>query len=397
MLSVATNKNPEIHTTTTIRDTSAVLKRNLLTTALHSAATYLYDLDGFPGKAGWWGRPNEPSESSSIWATVKAAREIARDRLWRETNASLVPVEIALVVDDVSPAYFATAGGPIPPTDPDLGFSSVLHYMPAHELARTGAAFRTFLLSDLLLPSFQTEVLPSLKLIVFANALRIEPAVRSYIGTTLAQGGRTLLYIWAPNSIHEDSEGAVSFDASGPAAITGLPLVQGPGESSLQADISGFAFPYFGPSYGISPWFTLDGSPPGVSVLASYRSSKRPAVVKKSFGSHTVVFSGAVMLPTEVYTKIARAAGVHMLLTTASDVVDVGGTALMVVAGDPTLHAAREISLPRRFGAVIGASSGAYLGDANATSTQTVCKRCDGFKTAEMAPGDVSLFFLEEL
>ena len=107
MLSVATNKNPEIHTTTTIRDTAAVLKRNLLTTALHSAATYLYDLDGFPGTAGWWGRPNEPSESSSIWATAKAAREIARDRLWRQTNASLVPVEIALIVDDVSPAYFA--------------------------------------------------------------------------------------------------------------------------------------------------------------------------------------------------------------------------------------------------------------------------------------------------
>ena len=46
VLSVKTNPHPEIHTTTSIRDTLRVLQRNLMTVGMRSCGCYLYDLDG---------------------------------------------------------------------------------------------------------------------------------------------------------------------------------------------------------------------------------------------------------------------------------------------------------------------------------------------------------------
>ena len=89
------------------------------------------------------------------------------------STGALLSIEVALIVDDISPSYFAAVGGPIPASDPDKGFSSLLHYMPAHELARAGIPYRNYLLTDLLLPSFQTDILPTLKLVIFTNALRV--------------------------------------------------------------------------------------------------------------------------------------------------------------------------------------------------------------------------------
>ena len=46
VLSAKTNPHPEIHTTTSIRDTLRVLQRNLMTVGMRSCGCYLYDLDG---------------------------------------------------------------------------------------------------------------------------------------------------------------------------------------------------------------------------------------------------------------------------------------------------------------------------------------------------------------
>jgi hypothetical protein len=385
-------------------DTLAVLKRNLLTVGLHSAATYLYDLDGFPGKAGWWGRPAAKPESEAIWALVQATAT----RLWPAdgggSGGTLVevalPLEVALIVDDISSSYFEAVGGPIPAADPDNGFSSLLQYMLAHALSRTGIPFRNYLLADLRLPSFQSEVLPSLKLIIFANTLRVPAPVRAYIKGALTGGGRTLLWLWAPNAVQDDSGGGSStgptFDPSGPANITGLPLVMGSGGAiSLQADIAGFAFPYFGYSgYKVAPWFTVAKQATGVKVLASYHTNKLPAVVSAMLGGgptrHTMIFSGAVKLPTEVYTKIAVAAGCHPYVKTTSDIVDTGGSggALMLVAGDPKLKAARTVTLPAKAAKVEDGS------DLVGNKTKLVCTACTSFETPVLAPEGVALFWV---
>lgn len=405
VLSIKSNPHPEIHTTTTLQDTLRVLKRNLVTSAMHNVATYLYDLDS----KGWWGLPGQQQESEAIWSTVRGATQELSARIWPQSStfgstSDEIEVEIALIVDDFSPAYFETAGGPIPRTNPDLGFSSLLNYHPAHALARIGAPFRNYLLTDLLLPEFQSDVLPSLKLIIFANCVHVPRTVSNYINRTLWHSDRTLLWLWAPNVIAEEpgenvqGGGAVHFDPSGPARITGLPLRMGAGESSLQADIAGFAFPYFGPSsYKIAPWFYVDTAAADASnlqleVLAQYHESKLPALVRGSLPSGaTSIFSGAVMVPTEVYAKIAKSSGCKIILDTASDVVEVGGAGLMLVAGDPSLpRARRTVHLPSAVSKVEDLSN---VLTANATAP-TVCHNCSSFRTALVAPGDVLIYAL---
>ena len=104
----------------------------------------------------------------------------------------------------------------------------------------------------------------------------------------------------------KDDEKGPTFDPTGPATITGLPLVMGAGSIPLQADISGFAFPYFGPGYyPIAPWFSLaKDAPADVEVLARYHSNHRAAMVSAKRADHTVIFVGVIKLPTEVYTKV---------------------------------------------------------------------------------------------
>ena len=403
VLSVKTNPHPEIHTTTTIKDTIRVLQRNLMTVGMKSCGSYLYDLDGFPGKAGWWGKPSEAADSQAIWSTVKAAREIISERMWPPSDSlpivtATLPIEVALIVDDVSPSYFAAIGGPIPSADPNEGFSSLLHYMPAHELARAGIPYRNYLLTDLLLPAFQSDVLPTLKLVIFANALRVPASVAQYINGTLASGNRTLLWLWAPGVV-KDGQSGPTLDPTGPAVITGLPLVMGAGSIPLQADIRGFAFPYFGPGdYPIAPWFSLAQSPSGresvpvdVEVLARYHSNHRAAMIRAKRANHCVIFSGAIKIPTELYTKIAFDAGCHVYIKTAEDIVETGGQVLMVVAGDPKLSKAkRTVTLPTKVAKVEDGSG--LLGGKGSVST--LCEECAAFDTATMAPGDVALFFI---
>ena len=189
-----------------------------------------------------------------------------------------------------------------------------------------------------------------------------------------------------------------TLDPAGPATITGLPLVMGPGSIPLQADISGFAFPYFGPGYyPIAPWFTLAKSPAGhevvpnaVEVLARYHANHRAAVISAKRSQHTVIFSGAIKIPTEVYTKIAVRAGCHVYVETAEDIVEIGGRALMVIAGDRELKAKRTVTLPTKAAKV---EDGSAMLDGDGTMT-TVCVECVEFETAVMAPGDVALFFV---
>ena len=393
-VSVKTNPHPAIHTTTSIRDTLRVSQRNLMTVGMPSCGR-------FPGTAGWWGKPSEAVDSLAIWGTVKAAREIISERMWPPsllTAAATLPIEVALIIDDVSPSYFAAVGGPIPATDPDNGFSSLLHYMPAHELARAGIPYRNYLLTDLLLPAFQTDVLPTLKLVIFANALRVPASVVQYINGTLASCNRTLLWLWAAGVVKDDGQAGPTLDPTGPAVITGLPLVVGAGSIPLQADIDGFAFPYFGPGYyPIAPWFslaqTLSGRevvPADVKVLARYHSNRRAAMISAKRAEHTVIFSGAIKIPTELYTRIAVDAGCHVYIKTAEDIVETGGQALMVVAGDPKLKAKRTVTLPTKV-AKVEDGSGMLSGNG---SVATVCVECAVFDTGMMAPGDVALFFV---
>ena len=67
-----------------------------------------------------------------------------------------------------------------------------------------------------------------------------------------------------------------------------------------------------------------------VEVLARYHANHRAAVISAKLSHHTVILSGAIKIPTEVYTMIAVGAGCHVYLETAEDIVEIGGRAVMV-------------------------------------------------------------------
>ena len=72
------------------------------------------------------------------------------------------------------------------------------------------------------------------------------------------------------------------------------------------------------------------------------------------------------------------------------EIVEVGGRALMVIAGDRELKAKRTVTLPTKAAKV---EDGSAMLDGDGTMA-TVCVECVVFETATMAPGDVALFFV---
>jgi hypothetical protein len=125
-----------------------------------------------------------------------------------------------------------------------------------------------------------------------------------------------------------------------------------------------------------------------------YNQQGEVALVRRVHSDHTVVFSGSPGLPVQLWTALAKSAGVHMYvdnrhcdLTPASwqvaDVVEAHGNQLMVHAsaacsGDQRLP--RVVTLPHVAACV--------RDETNAT----VCSACRTFATAPMFAGEVQLY-----
>ena len=258
---------------------------------------------------------------------------------------------------------------------------------PAHVLPWVGAPFRQYLLSDLLLPSFPSS---ALKLIVFANALRLPADIEAAIASKFAN--KTLLFVWAPGVVDAVSG---NIDVTAPRRLVGMGLANttAEGADTLRVTIDNAtlckgachpsgndALPMdFGPAYPVTPRFAAT-EPPGttstttskkehnssstsksnnsitkvsngegegvlcgpaqsVEVLGRYADKAAlPALVRAKASRCTIVFSGAPALPSWLYRTLASHAGVHLLLRGpgSEDIsVDVGED------GDVLLHCGR--------------------------------------------------------
>ena len=411
--------------TSTIADTVSKAQANMLTAAAHGLGLYFYDIPG-DGWYGRVSRPNATSRFWSAVARMRARWPLltpptdtrrTRDNL-RGTNAqssdgvsnqasherarrppeSAMPQpkpsarlrqtappplepEIALVIDDASCAHLLLGGHPgaqctdrpTPASSTSnlsavragffagCGLAEALVRQPAHVLPWVGAPFRQYLLSDLLLPNFPSS---ALKLIVFANALRLPAGVEAAIASKFAN--KTLLFVWAPGVVDAVSG---NIDASAPRRLVGLGLANttAEGADTLRVAIDnatlckGICHPSgndalpmdFGPAYPVTPRFAattppasssssssissirkrrsssssiitasdgkgegvLCGAVESVEVLGRYADKAAlPALVRAKAARCTIVFSGAPGLPAWLYRTLASHAGVHLLL-----------------------------------------------------------------------------------
>jgi hypothetical protein len=196
--------------------------------------------------------------------------------------------EIA-VFGDVGSMYHAQAFSPL---------AADLLVTPPDELARIGAPYDIYNFSDL---DHKRLPLAQYKLVILLNAFLIPRDKREFIRAKLQAGGRTLLWLYAPNYIQPRG-----FSADGISEITGITVARREGDdSAVQFGDSRFGF-----SKKVSPLFEVrDG---GAQVLGTYVSNGAPAVAVKKLARHTSVYSAVGNLPATVYREIARAAGVHI-------------------------------------------------------------------------------------
>lgn len=179
---------------------------------------------------------------------------------------------------------------------------------PPDTLARIGAPWDIYNLSDIDNPALP---LGQYKVIIFLNPLQMSASIREYISRVVARQGRTLVWIWAPNFIGNDS-----LSPSGITAVTGIRVsphdgVDGvvtlPTDSPLPGLSSEASFGFSEPLF---PLFRIDD--PGASVLGHYRLSKAPAIAIKQFPEHTSIYSAVPNLPAMLYRALALRAGVHI-------------------------------------------------------------------------------------
>ncbi len=358
----------------TLTQTVYYLRRNAFTAALHQNGIYLFDLL----LGGWFGQPGEPT-STDIWLNVALMRE-RFERLQNTSGPRMTP-EIAVFVDDRSSAYLPVGGVGGQGGD----FNRRIQKDVTSVLSRLGTPVRHYLLSDLAHPQFPHD---EIKMAVFLNAFRVDETKRQHIRNKLEQGGKTLVYFYAPGVMDENEEvsAALASDLlsislhmnSDPASLTTEIQAGGP-----IPEITALAGAHYGPGYGVAPWFHTED--PDVEIMGRYFGRGDASFVFRDMGTHKVVFSGAPSLPVEAFIGLAREAGVHIYSSTPGDNVEAHGNALML-HNDTDYPGVRTIELPFAAGRVIEDTLGSEV---------EVCTNCSTFETFSMDPGAVVVYWIE--
>ena len=418
----------------------AKMRTNTVTAALRHTGLYLYDIPG----DGWWGRPDKAAATHQFWSSVRAVRDrydnfssssrrgggsgggSSSSKHGAAGDDDVFHPQVALLVDDLSASRFPLTGGPgMGCTDRPSGVSTTVnlttvqrgwfagcslshrvHSQPQHALAWIGSPVRTYLLSDVMLDSFPAQ---SLRLVIFANAIQIPPAVLAAVEAKLAGklpsgDKRTLIWVWAP-SVLDPSTG--DLNPSGPEDLLGMDLTMGHGALPLQTVMADGSS--FGPSsFSVSPWFTMGNREqrpaahsicgPLISkeVLGRYSHGGAPSVIHANATTCNLVFSGSPGLPASTYRQFADASGVHRFLSgpSSADVtVEADGNSIFLHCGRGdapcdglTLH------LPNQAAALFADDLKGTMPDV-ATDTP-LCTNCKSAPCAVLPPGGVRVYWL---
>lgn len=317
-------------TVTTLWDSIRILRRNVLTAGLHNRGSYFLDLWG----AGWFGRPDMPSDSDSLWANVYNAFVGVNNIQLSAKNR--YEAQVAVFTDDFSSNYIA---GLTPAGEQTYSFSFDIASGLIDTISRLGTPVKQYLLSDLLKSNLD---LSGIKFAVLANAYNVPPDVRQTIDTKLKTPGRTVLFIYAAGYMNQDAAAS----ASNISSLTGINVVEGTGSFALSEsfNVNGQTV-LGGPDYPLTPWFSV--SDLGATTLGTYRFAGGVSLARKVIpvtgGSYTSVFAASPKLPLDVLRKLSEDAGVHHFAT-KGDIVEAAGNMMI-------LHAAtsgyKTISFPQ--------------------------------------------------
>jgi hypothetical protein len=201
---------------------------------------------------------------------------------------------------------------------------------------RSGAAFDTYLLSDLPLIN-----LDKYKVFVFGTAYCMSDEQMDFINTKIKKDGRMVIFNYAP--AYTDGE---KLDVGRMQSLTGMNIRPLKLDIPPQMTVNGIDYgltltgePGKGP---VTPLFAIDEKK-DAEVLGKYKDTDITAIVKKSYPDHTVVYSALPLRNPDLMRRLFREAGAH-IYNDANDVVIAGGGAVSV-ATKPGAGGQRTIRL----------------------------------------------------
>ncbi len=259
--------------TKSLAETVALTERNYGNFLTHRAGFWFFDLLS----DGRW-------NDAAFWKSTELAQTLARHV---QAQPAFAP-EIAFLADELSVDALRDTTGP--------ELTHALSYWRA-EMDRLGMPVGYYLQSDL------NRLPESVKVIVFANAYRIDDATRPAVARLLARGA-TVIWTYAAGLVGEKGP-----DVANVARLTGFPVEARFDDAPIHlrdgAD---------GRVYAISdkPWrvrFTVGDGPQ--DILARYDTTDEALAVSRVEGHGRVIYTATPRLPLTILRRIASEAGVH--------------------------------------------------------------------------------------
>lgn len=227
-----------------------------------------------------------------------------------------------------------------------IGEKSLLHVQKGDAFVRrllrdqreifqqSGASVGYYLQTDILAKTFPTDA----KLYVFLTPYRLPADQRAAIKEKLLQGGKTVVWMYAPGLFDARGE-----PEEGAHELVGITLRQQSWNSEVGSRIldnrhaitTGIQNKHVGVRERLNPSFSVDDDSPGISVLAEYQQSGLPSIAVREMPGWRTVYCGEPTLSADLLRGLCRHAGVHLYTAAGDDYVFAGD-------GWVTVHTTRD-------------------------------------------------------
>lgn len=212
-------------------------------------------------------------------------------------------------------------------------------------LQQSGVSYGVYLQEDVTHDDFPTDA----KLYLFLTPYRLTASQRSAIKEKLQGGGKTLVWLYAPNSCEERPTIGSGLEES-VADTIGITLRQQEWNSEIGSRIINPHHPIteripqreFGTRERINPSYYVEDA--NAQVLAEYQGSSLTSLAVRDLGTWRSVFVGEPTLSPDLLRGVCRYAGVHCWVPVGEDAFFAGNGWLAIHASK---DGQRSIRLPQ--------------------------------------------------
>ncbi len=259
------------------QETIDVMRRDFMLCVTKGAALWWFDMF-----EGWFYSDNMMSEVKNM---IEISKKIANvpDR-----SVS----EIAVFAEGESLLY----------TDKNADINTDFLGMQREGLARMGAPYDVYSVGDI-----DNIVHDNYKLYIFLNTFKMSQKIRDVLERKIKVGNKTVLFIYAPDYVHDDGVSTKYI-----SDMTGMNIISlAKKETTIDVDFNdrGEVSDSYGFSMEQKTMFYVEDD---AEVWGRYRNSKKAALACKKIDDFNSIYSGAGNIPGNVLKNIARFAGVHI-------------------------------------------------------------------------------------